>query len=84
MEDECFPTLPLSAACERLSQEAMQIKDEPLSETDSMHSSCPSSPQSTFMNTCELHFDVDMVLLTIFVSFMILIDIFFRKMLNPC
>ncbi|RZC38735.1 cyclic AMP response element-binding protein A-like, partial [Asbolus verrucosus] len=61
MEDECFPAIPLNTACERLSKEAITIKDEPISETDSTHSSCPSSPQSSFMNTSELHFDVDMV-----------------------
>jgi hypothetical protein len=61
MEDECFPAIPLNAACERLTKEAITIKDEPISETDSTHSSCPSSPQSSFMNTSELHFDVDMV-----------------------
>ncbi|KAJ3641325.1 hypothetical protein Zmor_027837 [Zophobas morio] len=60
MEDECFPAIPLNTACERLTNEAITIKDEPLSETDSTHSSCPSSPHSSFMNTSELHFDVDM------------------------
>ncbi|XP_044262185.1 cyclic AMP response element-binding protein A-like isoform X2 [Tribolium madens] len=51
MDDECF-SLPLK-------KDTITIKDEPLSETDS--SSCPSSPQSSFMNTSELHFDVEMV-----------------------
>ncbi|XP_044262186.1 cyclic AMP response element-binding protein A-like isoform X3 [Tribolium madens] len=50
MDDECF-SLPLK-------KDTITIKDEPLSETDS--SSCPSSPQSSFMNTSELHFDVEM------------------------
>lgn len=42
------------------SKDSITIKDEPLSETDSS-SSCPSSPQSSFMNTSELHYDVEMV-----------------------
>nr|XP_022905581.1 cyclic AMP response element-binding protein A-like [Onthophagus taurus] len=40
MEEDFFPMIPTH----RLNSE-MVIKDEPLSETDSVHSSCPSSPQ---------------------------------------
>lgn len=36
-------------------EDDIQIKDEPISESESTHSSCPSSPR--FMNTSELHYD---------------------------
>lgn len=55
----------MKTACERLTPQNnddnndVTIKDEPYSETDSTHSSCPPSPPQ-FMNTSELHFDVDM------------------------
>lgn len=52
MEDECFPAIPMNTACTRLSPEVV-IKDEPFSETESIHSSCPSSPQPANLNdTC--------------------------------
>ncbi|KRT86808.1 hypothetical protein AMK59_3011, partial [Oryctes borbonicus] len=49
MEDECFPAIPMNTACTRLSSEVV-IKDEPFSETESVHSSCPSSPQPANLN----------------------------------
>lgn len=50
MEDECFPAISMNTACSRLSSIDVEIKDEPNSETDSTHSSCPSSPQHNFLN----------------------------------
>lgn len=52
MDEECFPTVSMSTACGRLS-ETVTVKDEPVSETDSMHSSCPPSPQSSFLHLTE-------------------------------
>lgn len=52
MDEECFPTVSMSSACGRLS-ETVTVKDEPVSETDSMHSSCPPSPQSNFLHLTE-------------------------------
>lgn len=49
MEDECFPAIPMNTACTRLASEIV-IKDEPFSETESIHSSCPSSPQPTSLS----------------------------------
>lgn len=60
MEDECFPTVSMESACERLSDNNVTVKDEPISETDSVHSSCPPSPQSSFLHLSEPA-DVEMV-----------------------
>uniref|UniRef100_A0A1Y1JZ41 BZIP domain-containing protein n=1 Tax=Photinus pyralis TaxID=7054 RepID=A0A1Y1JZ41_PHOPY len=46
MEDECFPAISLNTACGRLTADStLLIKDEPVSESESPQSSCPSSPQ---------------------------------------
>lgn len=60
MEDECFPAISMKTACARLQHEPITIKDEPTSETDSPHSSCPSSPQSIYVNASDLPLDVEM------------------------
>lgn len=58
MEDECFPAISMNTACGRLSGEAnVIIKDEPISETDSPHSSCPSSPQHQFLHHSDTSMD---------------------------
>lgn len=49
MDDECLPTISMNVACGTLKSEVV-IKDEPLSETESQHSSCPSSPHHNFLN----------------------------------
>lgn len=49
MDDECLPTISMNVACGQLKSEVI-VKDEPQSETDSQHSSCPSSPHHTFLN----------------------------------
>ncbi|XP_017768710.1 PREDICTED: cyclic AMP response element-binding protein A-like isoform X2 [Nicrophorus vespilloides] len=54
MDDECFNAISASEACGRLSSDEIDIKDEPVSESDS---SCSSSPQhSSFLNqdTCSV------------------------------
>lgn len=56
MDDECFQTINMNLACGRLTTE-ISIKDEPYSETESTHSSCPSSPQPTFI--CQSESSVD-------------------------
>ncbi|KAJ8931748.1 hypothetical protein NQ314_015280 [Rhamnusium bicolor] len=60
MEDECFPAISMNTACIRLQHEPITIKDEPSSETDSPHSSCPSSPQSIYVNSNDVPLDVEM------------------------
>ncbi|XP_018565838.1 cyclic AMP response element-binding protein A [Anoplophora glabripennis] len=60
MEDECFPAISMNTSCVRLQHEPVTIKDEPTSETDSPHSSCPSSPQSIYVNASDLPLDVEM------------------------
>lgn len=67
MEDECYPAISMNTSCDRVTEDAMNIKEEEAeikeeySETDSIHSSCPSSPQSQIIHGNEIHFDVDMV-----------------------
>lgn len=53
MDEECFPTVSMNTACGRLSADTVTVKDEPVSETDSMHSSCPPSPQPSFLHLTE-------------------------------
>ncbi|CAG9823211.1 unnamed protein product [Phaedon cochleariae] len=60
MEEECFPAISMKTACDRLEQDSVSIKDEPHSETDSNHSSCPSSPQSIYVNASDMPLDVEM------------------------
>lgn len=48
MDDECFPTVNVNLACGRLGPEII-IKDEPYSESESVHSSCPASPETNFV-----------------------------------
>lgn len=67
MEDECFPAISMKKACGKLNdmdddmeEEEIEIKDEPMSETESLHSSCPSSPQSILPNS-DLQFNIDFV-----------------------
>jgi len=50
MEDECYPAIPANKACGKVDDDEIDIKDEPISETDSQHSSCPSSPHHNFIN----------------------------------
>lgn len=52
MDDECLPTISMNEACGRFKSE-ITIKDEPFSETDSQHSSCPSSPHPKFLKSSE-------------------------------
>lgn len=60
MEDECFPAISLNTACGRLTGDTnLLIKDEPVSESDSPQSSCPSSPQPTFMHHSDTSMDTD-------------------------
>ncbi|XP_045483003.1 cyclic AMP response element-binding protein A-like isoform X2 [Harmonia axyridis] len=65
MEDECFPAISMKKACGKLNdmedeiEEDIDIKDEPMSETESIHSSCPSSPQSILQTTSDLQFNID-------------------------
>ncbi|XP_048517459.1 cyclic AMP response element-binding protein A isoform X5 [Dendroctonus ponderosae] len=67
MEDECYPAISMNPSCDRLTDDTMEIKEEEAeikeeySETDSIHSSCPSSPHSQIIQGNEIHFDVDMV-----------------------
>lgn len=57
MEDECFPTVSINAVCGRLNSEII-IKEEPYSENESTHSSCPPSPHhNTFVNHNESSVD---------------------------
>lgn len=58
MEDECYPAISMNTACGVRLGDEIDIKDEPYSETDSMHSSCPSSPQHESYQTYESHLDV--------------------------
>ncbi|XP_044761223.1 cyclic AMP response element-binding protein A isoform X1 [Coccinella septempunctata] len=65
MEDECFPAISMKKACGKLNdmedevdEEEIEIKDEPMSESESVHSSCPSSPQSV-LPTSDLQFNID-------------------------
>lgn len=64
MEDECFPAISMSKACRKTNDEdddkdeEPAIKQEPVSETDSLNSSCPSSPQSALFND-NLQFTID-------------------------
>ncbi|CAH1954632.1 unnamed protein product [Acanthoscelides obtectus] len=65
MEDECFPAISMNTACtklqhDELTNEEIDIKDEPNSETDSTQSSCPSSPHSIYVNASDLPLDVEM------------------------
>ncbi|CAH1114231.1 unnamed protein product [Psylliodes chrysocephalus] len=60
MEDECFPAISMKTACGNLQSDTLHIKDEPNSETDSNHSSCPSSPQSIYVNASDIPLDVEM------------------------
>ncbi|KAF2883092.1 hypothetical protein ILUMI_23084 [Ignelater luminosus] len=60
MEDECFPAISVNTAFGRLTGDAnVVIKDEPLSESDSPRSSCPSSPQPTFVHYSDTSMDTD-------------------------
>ncbi|KAF5287687.1 hypothetical protein FQA39_LY15787 [Lamprigera yunnana] len=60
MEDECFPAISLNTACGRLTGDtSLLIKDEPVSESDSPQSSCPSSPQPTFLHHNDNSMDTD-------------------------
>lgn len=62
MEDECFPAISVNTAFGRLTGDAnVMIKDEPLSESDSPHSSCPSSPQPAFVHHSDTSMDTDIV-----------------------
>lgn len=56
MEDECFPAISMNTACTRLPTEIM-VKDEPFSETESLHSSCPPSPQSSNLTNSDTYVD---------------------------
>lgn len=49
MDEECLPTITMTDACGHLKTEII-IKDEPQSETESQHSSCPSSPQHMLLS----------------------------------
>lgn len=49
MDEDCLPTMTMTDACGNLKSEII-IKDEPQSETESQHSSCPPSPQHTFLS----------------------------------
>ncbi|KAL1487742.1 hypothetical protein ABEB36_015579 [Hypothenemus hampei] len=67
MEDECYPTISMNPNCDKLPEETIEIKEEEteikdeFSETESVHSSCPSSPQSQIINHGnEIQFDVNM------------------------
>lgn len=66
MEDECYPSISMNPTCDRITEE-IEIKEEEAdikeeySETDSLHSSCPSSPHSQIIQGNEIQFDVDMV-----------------------
>ncbi|XP_072390655.1 cyclic AMP response element-binding protein A isoform X1 [Diabrotica undecimpunctata] len=60
MDDECFPVISMKDACNNLQHDPLNIKDEPASETDSNHSSCPSSPQSIYVNASDVLLDVEM------------------------
>ncbi|CAG9859422.1 unnamed protein product [Phyllotreta striolata] len=65
MEDDYFPSIPMRTACppNNLHQQhhELHIKDEPASETDSNHSSCPPSPsQSLYVTAADLPLDVEM------------------------
>ncbi|XP_076252256.1 cyclic AMP response element-binding protein A-like isoform X2 [Rhynchophorus ferrugineus] len=67
MEDECYPTIQMNTDCSRLTDDAIEIKEETTeikeeySESESIHSSCPSSPQSHLVNGNEIHLDVEMM-----------------------
>lgn len=60
MDEECFPTVSMNTACGRLTAESITVKDEPISETDSTHSSCPPSPQCNILQLAE-SMDTDVV-----------------------
>ncbi|KAK9879200.1 hypothetical protein WA026_004048 [Henosepilachna vigintioctopunctata] len=66
MEDECFPAISMKKACSKLNdiddeiEDEIEIKDEPMSETESLHSSCPASPQTLLSSAADLHFNIDL------------------------
>ncbi|ENN83270.1 hypothetical protein YQE_00371, partial [Dendroctonus ponderosae] len=70
MEDECYPAISMNPSCDRLTDDTMEIKEEEAeikeeySETDSIHSSCPSSPHSPIIQGNKIHFDVDITKFT--------------------
>ncbi|XP_050296155.1 cyclic AMP response element-binding protein A isoform X2 [Anthonomus grandis grandis] len=69
MEDECYPAISMNpSSCDRLTdvqmhikEEITDIKDEYSSETESIHSSCPSSPQPQLVQENEIQFDVSQI-----------------------
>lgn len=61
MEDECFSAISMNTACSRLTDEEVVIKDEPLSESDSPHSSCPTSPHPAYSHCSDNSMDIDIV-----------------------
>ncbi|XP_066150446.1 cyclic AMP response element-binding protein A isoform X1 [Euwallacea fornicatus] len=65
MEEECYPSISMNPTCDKITEEILEIKEESdikeeFSETESMQSSCPSSPQSQVLQGNEIHFDMDM------------------------
>ncbi|KAG5888352.1 hypothetical protein JTB14_020752 [Gonioctena quinquepunctata] len=60
MEDEYYPAISMKTACGDMDHDHISVKDEPNSETDSNHSSCPSSPQSIYVNASDIPLDVEM------------------------
>lgn len=76
MEDECFPTVSMSATCGRLS-EPMAVKDEPASETDSPSSSCPSSPQPSYIQN-----DTQMETETVIIDFVFTLQLLLSCLSN--
>lgn len=61
MEDECFPAISMNTASVHIQHDPLTIKEEPSSETDSNHSSSPSSPHSIYVNASDIPLDVEMV-----------------------
>ncbi|XP_074032273.1 cyclic AMP response element-binding protein A isoform X2 [Leptinotarsa decemlineata] len=61
MDDEYYPAISMKTDCGDMEQDHVSIKDEPSSETDSNHSSCPSSPHSIYVNASDMPLDVEMV-----------------------
>ncbi|XP_030748871.1 cyclic AMP response element-binding protein A-like isoform X2 [Sitophilus oryzae] len=67
MEDECYPSIQMNTSDDRLTEDSVEIKEEvtnikdEYSETDSIQSSCPSSPQPQFVSSNEIHIDSEIL-----------------------
>lgn len=73
MEDECFPAISMKSASGQLQHDPLTIKEEASSDTDSNHSSSPSSPHSIYVNASDIPLDVDVEMVSHIIVFHTLI-----------